>query len=137
MPNQGQQLEVTASTLLGDEEILLEVAATPEQKAMGLMYRPALPDNRGMLFLFSPPRPVSFWMMNVPVPLDMVFIFQGEIVGIAPEVPPCAAAPCPTYGPGNQLVDAAIELRAGRAAELDLAIGDPVVVQTLTPPPAP
>ncbi|HZG40614.1 MAG TPA: DUF192 domain-containing protein, partial [Nodosilinea sp.] len=113
----GQQLAVTAVTTLGGEEIFLEVATTPQQQAMGLMYRDALPDDRGMLFPMGRPRPVSFWMKNVPVALDMVFVYQGQIVGLA-EAPPCTADPCPTYGPGNQLVDQVIELRAGRAIEL-------------------
>ncbi|WP_225885227.1 DUF192 domain-containing protein [Leptolyngbya sp. KIOST-1] len=126
-----QQLAVTAVTTLGGEEIFLEVAATPQQQALGLMFRDALPDDRGMLFPMARPRPVSFWMKNVPVPLDMVFIYQGQIVGLA-EAPPCTADPCPTYGPGNQLVDHVIELRGGRAAELGLAEGDEVVIRELS-----
>ncbi|MBD1873407.1 DUF192 domain-containing protein [Nodosilinea sp. FACHB-131] len=126
----GQQLAVTAVTTLGDEEIFLEVATTPQQQALGLMYRDALPDDRGMLFPMGRSRPVSFWMKNVPVALDMVFVHQGQIVGLA-EAPPCTADPCPTYGPGSQLVDQVIELRAGRAAELGLAVGDEVVIREL------
>jgi hypothetical protein len=124
----GQQLAVTAMTTLGGEEIFLEVAATPQQQALGLMYRDALPSDRGMLFPMGRPRPVSFWMKNVPVALDMVFLHQGQIVGLI-EAPPCTTDPCPTYGPGNQLVDQVIELRAGRAAELGLAVGDEVVIR--------
>lgn len=126
----GQQLAVTAVTTLGGEEIFLEVAVTPQQQALGLMYRDALPDDRGMLFPLGRPRPVSFWMKNVPVALDMVFVYQEQIVGLA-EAPPCTADPCPTYGPGNQLVDHVIELRAGRAADLGLAVGDEVVIREL------
>ncbi|WP_242026890.1 DUF192 domain-containing protein [Phormidium tenue] len=124
----GQQLAVTAVTTLGGEEIFLEVAATPQQQALGLMYRDALPSDRGMLFPMGRSRPVSFWMKNVPVALDMVFVHQGQIVGLI-EAPPCTADPCPTYGPGSQLVDQVIELRAGRAAELGLAVGDEVVIR--------
>ncbi|WP_155523713.1 DUF192 domain-containing protein [Nodosilinea nodulosa] len=127
----GQQLLATAITTLGGEEIFLEVAVTPQQQALGLMYRNALPNDRGMLFPMGRPRPVSFWMKNVPVALDMVFIYQGKIQAIAANVPPCAAEPCPTYGPGGQLVDQVIELRAGRAAELGLAPGDEVVIRDL------
>lgn len=125
---QGQQLPISATAQFGDVEISLEVAETPGEQSLGLMYRPALSDNRGMLFPFSPPRPVNFWMMNVPVPLDMVFVYRGVIKGIAPEAPPCSNLPCPTYGPGNQIVDYVIELRGGRAAELGLAVGDPVTI---------
>lgn len=127
----GQRLLATAVTNLGGEEIFLEVAATPQQQALGLMYRDALPDDRGMLFPLGRPRQVSFWMKNVPVALDMVFIYQGTIQAIAANVPPCAVEPCPTYGPDGQLVDQVIELRAGRAAELGLAPGDEVVIRDL------
>lgn len=127
----GQQLPITAKTILGGEEIFLEVAATPAQQALGLMYRDALPDDRGMVFPMNRPRSVRFWMMNVPVALDMLFIYQGQIRYIAAEVPPCPAAPCPTYGPDTQLVDHVIELRAGRAADLGLQLGDSVDILPL------
>jgi len=127
----GQQLPITAKTILGGEEIFLEVAATPAQQALGLMYRDALPADRGMVFPMNRPRSVRFWMMNVPVALDMLFIYQGQIRYIAAEVPPCPADPCPTYGPDNQLVDHVIELRAGRAAELGVQVGDSVDILPL------
>jgi uncharacterized membrane protein (UPF0127 family) len=126
-------LPITAVTTLGSQEIFLEVATTPQQQSLGLMYREALPDDRGMLFPMGQPRPVSFWMKNVPVPLDIVFIYDGTIQAIAAAVPPCTAEPCPTYGPGPQPIDQVIELRAGRAAELGLAMGDAVVVRPLAP----
>ncbi len=131
----GQMLPITAQVELGGQPIALEVAQTRQQQALGLMYRPELPPDRGMLFPFSPPRPVSFWMKNVPVALDMVFVNDGKIVAIAAAVPPCAADPCPTYGPpGTQLVEYVIELRAGRAEELALGIDDPVEIRWLDTP---
>lgn len=127
----GQQLPITAKVILGGEEIFLEVAETPAQQALGLMYRDALPPDRGMVFPMRRPRPVRFWMMNVPVALDMLFIYQGRVQAIAAAVPPCPVAPCPTYGPDQLLVDHVIELRAGRAAELGLQVGDPVDILPL------
>lgn len=125
----GQVLPITAEVTLGDTVIGLEVASTPQEQALGLMYRQNLPDDRGMLFPFSPPRPVSFWMKNVVMPLDMVFVHGGQIVGIAENVPPCVVDPCPTYGPGRQVVSYVIELRGGRAAELGLEAGDAVAIE--------
>lgn len=131
--NSGQELPISASaTVPNGTKIQLEVARTPQQQSMGLMYRPALPDNRGMLFQFSSPQPVSFWMKNVPVPLDMVFLNQGQVQYIAPSVPPCTTDPCPTYGP-NKPVDMVIELRAGRAAELKLKAGDRLKIEFFNP----
>lgn len=126
----GQVLPITAQATLAGEAFDLEVARTAAQQQLGLMHRKALPDNRGMLFPFSPARPVAFWMKNVPVGLDMVFLYQGQVQGIA-EAPPCTADPCPTYGPGRLLVDNVIELRSGRAAELGLERGDQVELRFL------
>jgi uncharacterized protein len=127
----GQTLPITATTQLAGKTFQLEVAQTPDQQAMGLMYRPALPDDRGMLFPMDSPRPVAFWMRNVPVALDMIFIHKGSIVAIASNVPPCTTASCPTYGPRGRLIDQVLELRAGRASELGLKAGDPIVIAAL------
>lgn len=131
--SQGQILPVTAEIEVNDQIIGLEVAKTPQQQATGLMARESLPDDRGMLFPFEPARPVSFWMKNVLIPLDMVFIYNDEIIAIARDVPPCESTPCPTYGPGNQTVDYVLELRGGLAAELGLQHGTPVEITWLEP----
>lgn len=124
----GQQLPITAQVELGGETIKLEVAQTVEQQAIGLMYRQDLPKNRGMLFPMNPPRVPRFWMKNVVIPLDMIFVRDGNISAIAHEVPPCEEDPCPTYTP-KVLIDQVIELKGGRAKELGLEIGDPVSVE--------
>ncbi|WP_157620137.1 DUF192 domain-containing protein [Synechococcus sp. PCC 7335] len=127
----GQLLPVTAIAQIQEETFEIEVARTSAEQSLGLMFRSALPDNRGMLFPFDPPRRVSFWMKDVPVALDMVFLKEGEVVAIAPEVPPCPALPCPSYGPNDQIVDQVLELRSGRAAEIGLQVGDTVYIEAL------
>jgi uncharacterized protein len=125
----GQTLPISAKAIVPNgTTIELEVAKTQEQQEKGLMYRPALPDNRGMLFEFPSAQPVSFWMKNVPVPLDMVFLQNGVVKYIETSAPPCTREPCPTYGP-NVPVDTVIELRSGRAAELNLQQGDRVKIE--------
>lgn len=104
---------------------MLEVARTPEEQSIGLMNRTDLATNRGMLFVFSPPRPVSFWMKNTLIPLDMVFLSNGVVKYIGTKILPCAGDPCPSYGPEPKTdIDSVIELPGGRAAELQLKIGD-------------
>ena len=132
---QAQQLPISAIGITPEgTEIQLEVASTPRQQAMGLMYRPALPDNRGMLFAFPYPLRAKFWMKNVPVNLDMVFMLNGVVQYIAADVPPCDTDPCPTYGPKRGLVNQVIELRTGRAAELNLQPGDRITIRPLPKP---
>jgi len=127
----GQKLPVSAiASFPRGQKVQLEVAITPKQKSMGLMYRQALPHDRGMLFPFSPPQPVSFWMKNVPVPLDIVFIYKGRIKAIAASVPPCKKERCPSSSSNTPISDV-IEIRAGRAAELRLEPGNKVTIDYL------
>jgi uncharacterized protein len=131
--NAGQKLPISAlATLPNGTKIQLEVARTQEQQQMGLMYRPALPDNRGMLFIFSNAQPVKFWMKNVPVALDMVFLHKGTVKYIQASAPGCNREPCATYGP-NVLIDQVIELRSGRAKELGLQKENQIKIDFLTP----
>ena len=131
-PSQGQMLPITARADIKGTTIDLEVAATRAEQSMGLMFRPELPDNRGMLFPFEQARIARFWMNNVPVALDMVFIKEGTVEAIANSAPPCTSKPedCPLYGPDTP-VDEVMELRAGRAKELGLEIGDEVIIEYL------
>ncbi|KGF73715.1 hypothetical protein DO97_12935 [Neosynechococcus sphagnicola sy1] len=126
----GQTLPITAQTQVGNQIIRLEVAQTPEQKSLGLMYRSALAADQGMLFPFEPAQVVNFWMRNVSISLDMVFLYQGQVKAIAANVPPCQQPSCPTYGPSG-LVDQVVELRGGRAAELGLQVGDRLPIEFL------
>lgn len=128
---QGQNLPITAQAMIANKTIQLEVAKTPEQQAMGLMYRSSLPEDRGMLFPIRPARPVQFWMKNCRMSLDIIFLFQGVVKEIAPNVPPCLADPCPVYGPNNKLIDQVIELRGGWAQEYGLKVGDRIAVEFL------
>lgn len=94
----------------------LELAVTQQEVADGLMYRPSLPEKRGMLFIFDADRYPSFWMKNTLIPLDLVFIDSaGTVVDVVANVPPCAADPCPTYSP-RKPARAVLEVVAGAAA---------------------
>ena len=126
----GQILPVSVNTVLGDRALAeplrrigLEVAQTPEEQAIGLMFRTELPDDRGMLFPIAPPRNVRFWMRNVQIELDMIFLREGIVQAIIPNVPPCFSETCPNYGP-DVPVDGVIEIKGGRAAQLGLKVGD-------------
>ncbi|HIK25985.1 MAG TPA: DUF192 domain-containing protein [Thermosynechococcus sp. M46_R2017_013] len=125
-----QYLPITAKARIHNIWIQLEVARTPAQQQLGLMFRSHLPKNRGMLFPLSPPQVASFWMKNCLIPLDLIFLRDGKVVAIAPAAPPCQTLPCPTYESGVA-VDAVLELVGGRAAELGLKVGDTVKIVKL------
>lgn len=119
-----------AVTQIAGQTILLEVAQTAQQQEKGLMYRTTLAANRGMLFPFNPPQAVSFWMKNVSISLDIIFLRAGKVVNIAANLPSCTRNPCPVY-PSELPVDQVVELRGGRAAELGLKPGDRILIQPL------
>jgi uncharacterized membrane protein (UPF0127 family) len=131
--NHGQMLPIGAKAKMGGETIELEVAKTPEQQEIGLMYRSSLPDNRGMLFEFEKPRYTRFWMKNTIIPLDMIFLKGGEVKAIFANVPPCTSDLCKSYGPSVE-IDRVIELAGGRAAELGLKVGDRVTIEFVKTP---
>ena len=67
---------------IGDKIYNLLVATTEEEKERGLMGIEELPENEGMLFDYSdePQAELSFWMKNVDIPLDIIFVNQDGIV---------------------------------------------------------
>ncbi len=71
------------------------------ERSRGLMFRKELPEGRGMLFDFSPEQPVSFWMHNTFIPLDMIFIrADGRILRIAENTDPHVRPADPVRGAG-------------------------------------
>ena len=73
----------TQSLYVGMHRVDAELATTPEQRAIGLMGRQAMPDNQGMLFVFERASPQCFWMMQTFIPLSIAFIRDdGTITNI-------------------------------------------------------
>ena len=87
------------------------------------MFRTSLPGNGGMIFPMDPPRPVSFWMKNTPLPLDMIFIrADGTIARIAAETVPYSLDIVESGEP----VAAVLEIAGGGAAAAGIEEGDRV-----------
>ena len=67
----------------------VEVARTEPEREQGLMYREHLAPDAGMLFIFERPSPLTFWMKNTFIPLDMIFIgADRRVVGIVENAEP-------------------------------------------------
>jgi uncharacterized membrane protein (UPF0127 family) len=63
--------------------VRVEIADNAFERARGLMYRTALTEDRGMLFIFKAEQKLSFWMKNTRIPLSIAFIdSEGRIVDI-------------------------------------------------------
>jgi uncharacterized protein len=127
-----QSLPVVAKIVINKTTINLEVANTPREQEIGLMFRSSMPLDRGMVFNFPAAVPANFWMKNTLISLDIIFLRGDRILNIQANVPPCKADPCPGYGPAsNVLVDRVIELNAGQSKKLGLQVGDKLVVQNI------
>jgi hypothetical protein len=68
--------------------LAVEIADTPEARATGLMHRRELADGKGMLFVWDAPGRRGFWMKNTFMPLDMLFINAGKVVGVVENATP-------------------------------------------------
>ncbi len=106
----------------------VEVARTPRQHSQGLMFRRRMAADAGMLFVYDPPRPVSMWMRNTYIPLDMIFIApSGRISHIVERTVPLSVETIPSRG----TVRAVLELNAGTAARLGIQPGQTVATPAL------
>lgn len=114
---------LTITTGKRQHRFKVEVAASEEQQATGMMFRRRIGPSEGMLFPFRTPRPAWFWMKNTLIPLDMIFIRpDGTIARIAANVPPLTLD---NVGIGEPMA-AVLEIGGGRAAALGIREGDRV-----------
>lgn len=118
-----EQLTITTASGPAPLSFMIEVARSPRQKALGLMYRRSLADGRGMLFPYDEEQEVSMWMKNTYIPLDMLFIkADGEIHRVAAMTEPFSERIIKSEGP----VKAVLEIAGGDAKRLGIAPGDKV-----------
>ena len=122
---------VTIVTAHASNTFSAEVADTDATRERGLMFRQVMPPDQAMLFDFGKPRPVSMWMKNTYVALDMVFVRQdGSIAAIAENTVPKSLDTIGVQEP----VKAVIELAAGTAKRIGLGKGDHVFASVLGTP---
>jgi uncharacterized membrane protein (UPF0127 family) len=104
-------------------EFQIWIADSPQRQQQGLMFLTELPPGYGMLFPVSPPRPMSMWMKNTYVSLDLLFIgTDGRVLHIAHDATPLSTDIIPSGGP----VSAVLEIRAGESRRLGLREGSRV-----------
>ena len=109
---------------LGGQRYLVEVADDDAERARGLMFRDAMPAERGMLFIHEREEPQAYWMKNTRIPLDILYFDDmRKLVAQQRDVPPCSLGDaCPPY-PSDAPARYVLELNAGEAARLQLQDG--------------
>ena len=109
---------------LKGQRFIVELATTPEEQQLGLMFREHMAEDRGMLFIFPSAITRSFWMKNTRIPLDIFYFDETlKLVSVAQDAKPCRVERCPGYpsaGPARYV----LELNAGKAEELGVKPGD-------------
>lgn len=118
-------LRTCVVTLPDGQQIKAEVEMDPIDMQKGMMFRDSLPRGRGMLFIHDKPGLYPYWMYQVKIPLDMLWMDANHrIVEISADTPPCKtkASLCGNYG-GHQPAQFVLELGGGEARRLGLALG--------------
>ena len=121
---QSQPMEMPQVLLPDGFEVTLELAITPDELAQGLMFRPRLGEDRGMLLIFAEERLPSIWMMNTLVALDLVYLDStGTVVDVITDAQPCPEEPCPRFT-SKKPAKAVLEIPTGAATRHAIRDGD-------------
>jgi len=112
----------TRTLTIRDQKLEVEIASTPQTRALGLMNRFSLRTDHGMLFVFETPQPLAFYMKNTYVPLSIAFVdARGRILNIEDMRPLDEST---HWSKGQALY--AIEMRQGWFASKGIGPGDSV-----------
>jgi uncharacterized membrane protein (UPF0127 family) len=116
-------------TLESGETIALRVAQTRAAQVRGWR-DPAMRNHaEGLLFPTSAQERPEVWMWGVAQSLDVWFVRDGEVVEVAPNLPPCREQPCVTYSL-SEPVDGVVEVAGGSRARLGVSRGDRITIET-------
>jgi len=109
---------------VGGQRYQVEIADTDPERARGLMFRDAMDNGAGMLFIHEREEPQAYWMKNTKIPLDILYFDdERKLVAQRRNTPPCSAGDaCPSY-PSNAPARYVLELNAGEADRLKLQDG--------------
>jgi uncharacterized protein len=109
--------------------IQAELAQTPDQRSIGLMFRKTMGTNEGMLFAFEQAATQCFWMKNTLLPLDIAFVSaDGTVVNIDNMKPQTLESHCST-----KPVPFVLEMNLGWFAKRGIKAGSKLKGAPFTP----
>lgn len=105
--------------------ISVEVAESYEQHERGLMFRPKLAANDGMIFVFTDELPRNFWMKNTLIDLSIGYFDKNRKLKVIIDMPPCETIrkECPSY-PSIHAAQYALEMNKGWFEKNGIKVGD-------------
>ena len=115
---------------IGAREVAVEIADTPAKQERGLGYRDSLAWDSGMYFPYQRARMLTFWMKGMRFAIDIVWIRDGRIIDLHPNVPFEPGGNGPRVRP-REAADAVLEVPAGYAGASGWRIGDRVRFERL------
>ncbi len=105
----------------GQMRFAVEIADDPAERAQGLMFRESMPSTAGMLFVYQTPEPLSFWMRNTLIPLDLLFLDEtGTVVHIHENAVPLDET---AISGGDAPLLAVLEINGGMSRQLGITVG--------------
>ncbi|MFZ1081786.1 MAG: DUF192 domain-containing protein [Candidatus Kryptoniota bacterium] len=121
--DEGQLVFMRHNTNTTIKLIQIEIADNEAERTQGLMWRKSMAEDEGMLFIFDEQEPLTFWMKNTYISLDMVFAGKsGNIVSIYPEATPLSEASISSGAPAKYVV----EVNADFCAKYGINVGDKI-----------
>ena len=114
------------TVLINDASFKVELADTPQARVKGLSGRESLPAGTGMLFVFPEKAKHRFWMPDMNFPIDIIWITDGQVVGVEHEVSPVFNPDEPVFYLPPVPVEYVLEVNSGVAKEAQIKIGDKV-----------
>lgn len=103
--------------------VWVEIADNEESRGKGLMWRDAMPQDQGMLFVFPNPEYQSFWMRNTYIPLDIAFIDANWKITDIHHMEPIVDT---VYYQSTVPVPYALEVNQGWFAKHGVRVGDKI-----------
>ena len=97
----GNAYAATVEILLGAKTYRVELATTVEERRRGLMHRPRLEHDEGLMLVYAGPGNHRIWMKNMLIPLRVYWIDADFTVIEVQRVEPCTGDPCPIYSAGR------------------------------------
>lgn len=122
----------TKSLTIKNKVLSVEIADTDELRAKGLSGRTSLDEDKGMLFLFNTKKVTpGFWMKDMLMPIDIIWITDGKVSKIDANVQPPKAGVSenrlPVYTPSAP-IDYVLEVKAGFSQKFSVKVGDSVTL---------